>query len=165
MVDILEEYTPIILMLKKCKKIQGRKRFQKLLYLTKSAGISIDETFEWNNYGPFSKELAQEIDALCRLDIIHEDFNGLEYVYTLTENGIKILKHMPKEYLNKYENLESIIEKLNQLTTKELEKLASIKFLINEGYPKNYIFPFLKHSKHYSDKEIDMGIKELGKLI
>ena len=157
MIIILEGYLPICQLLKECKKIRGRKRFQKLVFLAKIAGIPFKETFEWNNYGPFSKELAQEIDTLCKLDLIEEDINNSEYYYTLTKKGEEFLDEMWSKVSDKYERLSKILPTLNEYDTQDLEKLASIKFLISEGFSDSYIKSFLNYTKNYGQNEVDEG--------
>ncbi len=168
MIDIFEEYIPICLAVRECKDIHGRKRFHKLFYLLKAAGEPIDEIFEWNNYGPFSKELANEIDSLCKLNLLEEYLNVTEYTYKLTDKGTALLDELLPKEPNKFKNFGRILTNLNKFGTYELEKLASIRFLIDEEYPWSYIITFLKHTKNYSEKEVEDGknsIEELFKNI
>ena len=148
---------PLCHLIKECKNIKGRKRFQKLVFLAKAAGIPFNESFEWNNYGPFSKELAQEIDTLCKLGLIEEELNNSEYYYTLTKKGEGFLDEMWSKVSDKYERLSKILPMLNENNTQDLEKLASIKFLISEGFPDSYIKSFLNYTKNYEQDDVTAG--------
>ena len=155
---------PICHLIKECKNVKGRKRFQKLVYLSKAAGIPFYESFEWNNYGPFSKELAQEIDALCKLGLVEEEINNLEYDYVLTKKGDDFLDKMWSKVSDKYEKLSKILPLLNKFDTRELEKLASIKFLMSEGFSDPYIKSFLNYTKNYEQDDVDTGRSSVENL-
>lgn len=148
---------PLCHLIKECKNIKGRKRFQKLVFLAKAAGIPFNESFEWNNYGPFSRELAQEIDTLCKLGLVEEEFNNSEYHYTLTKKGEDFLDKMWLKVSDKYERLSKILPTLSEYNTQDLEILASIKFLINEGFSDPYIKSFLNYTKNYEQDVVTAG--------
>ncbi|MBU2560417.1 hypothetical protein KKA03_05930 [archaeon] len=160
---MFEEYIPICFAVEKCEKIQGRKKFQKIFYLAKRAGIPIHETFKWNMFGPYSKELASEIDVLCEMELLLEEgFQGGEYSYILTDEGTDFLKtSLSAGEQGAYGRFEKILRRLNELGSLELEKIASIAFLLDEGYEEPYIKKFLEHAKKYSNEEIEVGTKTL----
>jgi uncharacterized protein len=164
---MFEEYVSICFAVEKCKGIHGRKKFQKIFYLAKRADMPIHETFKWNMFGPYSEELASEIDSLCNMEFLSEKkLTGMEYSYKITEKGSRFLeKSLPKEEQILYNRLTKILEILNTFSSQNLEKIASIAFLLDEGYDDPYIKTFLKYAKQYSPEEIEKGKKMLSDLI
>ena len=66
-------------------KIEGRKRVQKIVFLLKSSGSrAFDQEFLLHYYGPFSRELAGQLDFLCQAGLIEEELEGDTYTYTPT---------------------------------------------------------------------------------
>ena len=63
---MFEDYGMICFAVKKCSQIKGRKKFHKMIYLSKEFNIPFQETFEWNMFGPYSKELSAEINSLFK---------------------------------------------------------------------------------------------------
>ena len=161
---MFKEYVPICFAVKKCNVIYGRKKFQKMIYLSKELGIPFHETFIWNNYGPYSEELAAEIDSLCKMEFLSEDFDGLEYSYKITQIGENFLDKSASEFNDIFQYFEEILKILNEYESMQLEKLASIKFLLNQGYDNSYINTFLNYSKNYSNDEIEKGKNMLSSL-
>lgn len=163
---MFEEYLPICFAVKKCEKILGRKKFQKIFYLAKRAGIPIHETFKWNMFGPYSKELASEIDVLCEMELLLEKGSlGGEFSYEITEKGNAFLeKSLSSVEPASYGLFAKILEVLNKFSSQDLEKMASIEFLVEEGYDHPYIKTFLEHAKNYSPEEIEKGKETLSEL-
>ncbi len=157
---MFEEYVPICFTAEKCKEIHGRKKFQKIFYLSKEVGMPIREIFEWNIFGPFSRELASEIDSLCEMGLLSEDSVGMEYVYEITKKGSDFLEGSLPSEDETYSRFAGIVQTLNSYGSQELEKLASIRFLLNEGYDYPYVQALLQYTKKYTPEEIEEG-KEL----
>ena len=162
---MFKEYVPICFAVKKCNVIYGRKKFQKMVYLSKEVGIPFHETFVWNNYGPYSEQLAAEIDSLCKMEFLSEAFDGKEYSYKITQNGENFLEKSVSEFNDILQYFENILKILNEYESMQLEKFASIKFLLNEGYDISYINTFLNYSKNYSNDEIEKGKNQLFSLL
>lgn len=161
---MLEKYVPLCFAVDKLKAINGRKRFQKMIFLSKAASVPFDEMFEWNNFGPFSKELASEIDSLCKMDFLNESYDGTEYQYALTKKGKEFLEKTADKESKLYKKFERILPILDKYDTKDIERVASIKFLEGRGYDLNYIRVFLEYTKGYTEKEVNEGKKVVDEL-
>ena len=166
---MFNDYLRICFAIRECEGIRGRKRIHKLFYLSKQAGVPIDAQFEWNNYGPYSMELASFIDSLDKIGYIKEvsedlDF-GERYSYYIEEMGVTFLIKSKTESEKSYEHFSRILRELNKMDTKTLERYASIHYLMNEGFSEEYLKRFLKYTKKYSDSEIEEGKKEIDALL
>ncbi|MDY6866022.1 MAG: hypothetical protein SVY15_08655 [Halobacteriota archaeon] len=163
---MFEEYVPICFAVKRCEEIRGRKKFQKMFYLSKEAGIPILEDFNWNNYGPYSRELAYELDSLCTMKLLSEERIGMEYVYKITEEGTSFLeKSLSSGDQRIDERFAKFLEILNKYDSSELEKIASVGFLKRDGYDDSYIQDFLEYAKNYSLEDVETGRKEFSDLL
>jgi len=154
---LFESYEKICTLVKKMEGIRGRKKFQKIVYLAKESGISFNEDFEWNNFGPFSRELASEIDSAKEMNLLSESKSQGEYEYELTEKGEELIQRDEAFNPTQLENLGRLISEIKDLDSQELEKISSIKYLKNQGYKENYMKNFLKSTKDYTEDQINEG--------
>lgn len=150
-------------------EIKGRKRFHKSVYLLKEAGLPVMEKFEWNNFGPFSKELASEIDALCEMGLVEEEVytsdDIKEYSYRLTEKGREIAGTMISSDTPTFNHIKKMMLKLNEYEVSDLEKMASIRFLLMKKYGIEYMSVFLNYAKGYQKKDVINGKKAMEELL
>jgi len=86
--------------------IEGRTRLQKMVFmlqqeLKESSNISEDQLYEFfaYDYGPFSKELAEEIDDLIEKGLIVEhpdefdDGEKVKYLYEIKSQGVRAIQN------------------------------------------------------------------------
>lgn len=121
----------ILLHLSKLGEIRGRTRFEKLLYLQRNELRFTEGNFygfKWAQYGPFSKELLDDLEDLVDKGLISERTMSIDktsddghlYIYTLTANGRelipRILDELPPQTLE-------ILESLRRYNEMPLEKL------------------------------------------
>jgi len=120
-------------------KIKGKTKLQKLVFLLdKELKIIKDHKYNFikYRYGPFSKELIQDIEILILAGFINieeeiKEINGEEItipIYTLTARGQKIAQ---KIYNNLTKHEKEKIEKLNyynKMTAKELTQYVHQKY-------------------------------------
>jgi len=68
----------------------GRTRLQKVVYLAQLAGYGDEFPFEYKHYGPFSEDLAGDMEIAAGLGMVREeerraDWGGRYSIYTATE--------------------------------------------------------------------------------
>lgn len=121
----------LLLIIKHLKKVKGRTRFQKVVYLLKEKyGLEMFYKFMPYYYGPYSDDLQSDIDILSRLGIISVETVSLSegrvlYVHTLTDKGKRLTNKIEKEMPNKQiKQLQSALNELNNLETEDLVKSA-----------------------------------------
>lgn len=109
-------------------KIEGRKKFQKLVYILKHIGFNFEEKYRYHYYGPYSSTLQMEIDSLVQSDLLAENKYGNTYEYTLTKKSNTFLE-------NNYEDEEiAFIRKLNNKPAYILELVSVFFYLEDKGY-------------------------------
>ena len=113
------------------RKIQGRKRLQKLSMLLQFAGADLDAEFSLHHYGPYSSELAEAADDLFVDGLINERklpvgaYGMRQSEYSLSE---------PSDLEEKLqEPFDNLLLKLDKFTTIELEMASTIAFFEKEG--------------------------------
>jgi uncharacterized protein YwgA len=82
------------------EEIQGRTRFQKMVFLLQQEfGDTEFYDFEAYDYGPFSKGLYDDLDDLIDRDLVKEtreefDENKVYYEYKLTDAGRELIERI-----------------------------------------------------------------------
>ena len=137
----------LVLYLTRDRKIVGRTRFQKLLFLIEHEVPEVknyfEESYEWEpyHYGPFSNKLFDDLAFLSYWDFI-EVVNEDEYedeelseetipvIYNLTEKGAKIVEKkilpaLPKDLVDK---LRKIVNKYNDMPLEDLIRYVYEKY-------------------------------------
>jgi uncharacterized protein YwgA len=81
------------------EKIEGRKRFQKTIFLLQEKyGIEFGYRFTSYLYGPYSAQLQNDIDLLARTDYLKVSKIDHLYLYEITPLGEKSASQIEKEY-------------------------------------------------------------------
>jgi len=158
---IFNDYFKLAKLFSCCNNFEGRKKVQKIVYILKEMGYPFNERFDFHFYGPYSQELALEIEALSYMGILKEGKKDVgdwsQYTYQITEEGQKWADLCKEEELK---NIRDIVEILNEQSAKNLELIATILYFKN--LPKNEIIQKihdLKSDKNYSEKEIEEAFK------
>ena len=107
-------------------KIEGRTKFQKLIYILKNHGVDFSEKFKYHHYGPYSLDLQLEIEELVDSGEIKET-SANPYVYKLDP---KVVDNIDNTMLR---GKKSLVERLNSQDYRVLELIATIYYLKNNG--------------------------------
>jgi uncharacterized protein len=110
--------------------IEGRTKFQKIVYILKTRNISFSEKFRYHYYGPYSSDLQLEIDELVDMDILHETPQS-PYKYSLN------LDNQKEPIDSELQSNAKLINYLAEKDSQELELVSTIFFLKNNGYKNN----------------------------
>lgn len=114
-----------ILALKLAGRIDSKTKFQKLIFLAKQENkLQTEYTFDWYFYGPFSRQLAEDLDMMIRLGLIEtEDIASLKNsqpiiktAFSLTNEGQKIAIT-----INSKEREEKLKKVIDEWNVKELD--------------------------------------------
>lgn len=112
------------------KPIEGRTRFQKIVYLlNKKFQVPFDFNFKPYYYGPYSEELSDLITFLTALKLVEEktDYFGkgiIRYNYELTDKGKRYCEKFKEsaetETLNDIKKLRKVVSELRTFPTARL---------------------------------------------
>jgi len=121
----------LLLLLKYLKRVEGRTRLQKFVYLLKEKyGVDFSYRFMPYYYGPYSDDMQSDIDMLSLLDLIKVETISLGqgvllYDHSLTPIGESVVKEIEEGIpSNQKEKLRSALNELKTLKTDKLVENA-----------------------------------------
>lgn len=115
-------------------RVEGRKKLQKIVHILQAKGHDFPQKFGYLHYGPFSSEVAAEVDALVSGELVHQEGSGQPYeayVYTPGESAKKLLNELQQTEAPDWMNLA---RDLNQKNVSELEAISTILYLQANGF-------------------------------
>ncbi|HVT89098.1 MAG TPA: hypothetical protein VHD56_09620 [Tepidisphaeraceae bacterium] len=140
-------------------ELKGRKKLQKIVHILQSRGFNFPQRFGYLHYGPYSSQLASEIDALVAGNLLKEE-KGVgddytPYVYELSDEAMKLLKDLNSTGKPPWITLA---KNLNEKDPNYLEAMSTILYLKANGFEGNNLrdrFVSLKpHLKAKFDKAL-----------
>ncbi|MCK4729888.1 MAG: hypothetical protein KAT28_01075 [Candidatus Aenigmarchaeota archaeon] len=129
----------ILLFLKHAKKIEGKTKFQKMMFLAqKENKLSKEFEFIKYNYGPYSFELTKDIDALEKegfLTIEKEEFatdnefSGKRFLFQLTKKGEKFVKDNKNNFEADSKVINGTVKKWNKKPMNDIIRYVYSKYM------------------------------------
>lgn len=121
----------LLLLLEYFKKIKGRTRIQKMLYLTNRIGWNAINDYYFYQYGPYSEWVKRELDMLVQQGLIEEnevDIDGEKtlYEYKITSDGSKYLQTINLQPPGLVEKTKKFFDQLKDYQTDDLEIMTSL---------------------------------------
>lgn len=123
-------------MIRNLGSINGRTRFQKLVYLVNLCGWDCFPDYKFHHHGPYSETLVDEIKGMKDNEWLLEEEkpidNGLVfYKYRASPERQRVLELVIAKYSNHdlAEKTIGLIHQLNEYSSDELEVMASLVFL------------------------------------
>jgi uncharacterized protein YwgA len=111
------------------RKVEGKKRLQKLVFLLDQAGFESGASFLLKDYGPFSREVESAADIMSVFGDLAE-----QPVQTGYSNYIAIEYSLPDtEGVSPSKEMVDIVEFLDRFRTVELEIASTIRFFEISG--------------------------------
>jgi len=166
---LLQEHAKVLHLLEQAGEVVGRKKLQKIVYITQKLKFEFNQRFQFHFYGPYSETLSLEIEELCQLGFLEEMLedkgNYNVYRYQITDKGKDFLAHIPVEM----GNMLPLLDKLNQSTARFLELVSTVFYFENlsRAEVEEKVFT-LKAKSNYTKEEITEAyhwIEELKKLV
>ncbi len=119
------------------QKIEGRKRFQKTIFLLQEQSeIEFSYRFTAYLYGPYSAQLQNDIDVLTRANYLKASKIGYLFFYEITPLGQKSASEIEEEYGEELvQKLRKHASGLKDFDTEELVKWS--KQLMNKKMKDN----------------------------
>lgn len=115
------------------RKVEGKKRLQKLIFLLDQAGFKSGASFLLKDYGPFSREVESAADIMSIFGDLTE-----QPVKTGYSNYIAIEYSLPDaESVSPSKEMIDIVGFLDRFRTVELEIASTIRFFEVSGISKS----------------------------
>ena len=176
----MEKYAKLLAIFDRVKTIHSRTKAQKTLYVLKSLGFPVREKYEYGNFGPYSQELTSELRSLANSEFLSEtavegeeaEEEGAEayqrYDLSITPRGQEFLRAFESQtpdFTSAVEPMSDLAEELDQYRPMDLELIATLMFLQDQGYPEPNIVPTLKSLKpQFMEKEIREALAIISDL-
>ncbi len=116
------------------KNVEGRKRLQKIVHLLGASRVpAFRHRFILHYFGPFSRELAAELDFLVSAHLVAEsppDCDGGSYRYSIPRTAAEQVERL---YGDEFElpAWVGFAKELNEASTPQLEAMSTLVFLAN----------------------------------
>lgn len=146
-------------------EVKGKKAFQKLVYFAQVLGIPLEKAFSMHYYGPYSQEVADEMNELISQGYLNNIPGSYSY-FLSTSTGDKPI--VPEDYSAQFKEL---IKKFGSMSPRGLEIYATAHFIdykfknVNGIFDKQQIIDEIKKAKYpkFSVQEILQAYNDLEK--
>ncbi len=142
--------------------IKGKKAFQKLFYLLDSAGVPTGLDFKMHFYGPYSFELAEEMNDLVRLGVLKVTDGDVE----AGESAVQAKELFAEEVKPYADRIEAILRTYRDRSPNDLELLATTHFVTTRlrRLDTNAVIAAVKDekAKKFDQNRIEAALKELN---
>lgn len=166
MVIRLKRFASVLDILEKVGRCVGKTFIQKSIYILQEG---LDEPLRYDYrlyfYGPYSQELANDIDTLSDLGLIDIEYStsGYGYQIKLTEYGKRFLHDHLQESLADGGKIEKVISLIGgSATTKSMELLGTVLYFTKISQDRSEIVSLVKMVKpHFTDRDVESALKKL----
>ncbi|WP_163099608.1 YwgA family protein [Peribacillus alkalitolerans] len=162
---MFKDHAKIIHAIASVGEISGRKKLQKMIYISKKIAFPFQEKFQFHFFGPYSEELTLRIEELCNLGYLNESKekkNGYhQYCYSITESG--------QEFLNLHSldltNIRECLLDMNEQNARFLELVSTVLYFdeLKRDEVEEKIFT-LKSKQKYTHEEIEEAYRYIESL-
>lgn len=162
---MLKDHAKVMQAIAASGEVIGRKKLQKMIYISKKLSFPFGEKFQFHFYGPYSEELTVQVEELCNmrfLEEVKEKKGGYyQYRYTVTDNGKEFLS---ENYVD-IPNLQECLTDMNSQNARFLELVSTVLFF--DTLPKEEVQEkifTLKSKQRYTTEEIDSAYEYIAML-
>jgi len=153
-------------LLKECGEIEGRKKFQKIVFILQCTGGPFKEQFGYLHFGPYSSQLKRELDLLAESDFVEEskfqagDYKGFKYRPT------KELKDFLRVVGDSNEpSWATLAKSMNKKSSLELEAISTILFLMQRGFANQRLQERFSKLKPSLSNLFEDALKQANKIV
>lgn len=162
---MLQEHAKVLHLLKQAGEVIGRKKLQKIVYISQKLQFNFNQRFQFHFFGPYSEELTLEIEELCQLgfvqEVLEDKGNYNVYRYSITDKGKDFLEHVPAEIGNFF----PILDRMNGSSARFLELASTVLYF--EKLPREEVEEkifTLKAKSNYTVEEISEAYQWIEEL-
>lgn len=161
----MQEHAKVLYLLDVAKEVTGRKKLQKMVYISQKLKFDFNQRYHFHFYGPYSEELTLEVEEMVEMgfleELLEDKGNYNVYHYRLTDQGRDFLAHSNIQM----ENVPAVIDRLNQLSSRFLELLSTVFYF--EHLPREEVEKkifTLKAKSNYTVDEVTEAYKWIEEL-
>ncbi|WP_216830102.1 YwgA family protein [Alkalihalobacterium elongatum] len=162
---MLKEHVKLLTMFQQAGEIVGRKKLQKIVFISKKLDIPFSERFKFHMFGPYSEELTLRIEELCNLGFLQETLETKsgyqQYRYILTEEGEKFLDM----YTLDLPDIKPRVSSMNDQSSRFLELVSTVLYF--DELEKEEIVEkvmTVKKKQNYTEEEMERAFAYIEQL-
>lgn len=162
---MFKDHAKIIHAISTAGEISGRKKLQKIVFISKKLAFPFQEKYQFHFYGPYSEELTLRVEELCNMGYLKEvkekRAGYYQYCYSVTETG--------RDFLSMQEvdmpTLEDCLLDMNGQNARFLELVSTVLFFepLTKSEVTDKIFT-LKSKQKYTLEEVDEAYAYIEQL-
>jgi uncharacterized protein YwgA len=157
---MLKEHAKLLVLFQEAGEVIGRKKLQKIVYISKKFRFDFQEKFNFHFYGPYSEELSLQIEELTNLGFIQESKENKggysQYKYELSKQGREYLGIYPTEM----EGYDQFVGLVNQESSRFLELVSTMLYF--DKLDKEEMIEKIgkvKSRQNYSEEELEKALE------
>ena len=111
----------LLLLLGLVRKVEGRTRLQKMIYLLEERGI-LDLTYNFvpHFFGPYSSDLQNDVNLLASLGLVEVKKHNFFYTHELSDEGKKVASKIEKGFGADLTGIRNEVNKIGCQSTSSL---------------------------------------------
>jgi len=172
----IARYAKIVAVVQRCGTLHSRLKVQKIFYVLKSLGYPVPEPFEFREHGPYSEDLAAELNSAVNADYLsEEETHGQEgedsyqrYDYSVGKTGEDFVARRLESdpaLAAIVDGMATVAHELNSSKPIQLELVATLMFLQDQGVRPDLIVNVFKSVRpQYTDAEIQAALDSIREL-
>jgi len=154
--------------------VLGKKALQKVVHLASEiSGADFGYEFRLYTYGPFSRELASDVDVMDSIGLVAVNFNPTRNGYEISAKpeASTLIEVFIEEYPEEKENIDKIISIFGNRLAKDLELSSMLTFILTRKLvtdtsdDDSVVSKFLEIKPHYRELDVKNGLKEIRELL
>jgi uncharacterized protein len=172
----LQKYALIVYLAKSHERFGdlGKKALQKLAHLSSEiTNAPLGYKFELYTYGPFSRDLASDVDTLESMGIVDVNFDEERNGYKiLPTDASKKLLESQQDFIDANSQLiDSVVNFFGGRLAKDLELSSMLTYIIKNRLvsdiddDKSVVDKFLEIKPHYSRSNVSSGLSEIRRVL
>jgi len=172
------KYARIVAVVQRCRKLHSRLKVHKIFYVLKSLGYPVPERFEYREHGPYSDDLAGELQSAVNANYLREEETRTgegedeepyhRYDYSVRKTGDDFVAgrlESDPTLAAVADEMATVAAELNTSRPIQLELVATLMFLQDKGVRPDIIVDVLKSVKpQYTDAEIHAALDSIRDL-
>lgn len=167
--NTLKRYAYILEFLKNLEDAEIHKTFlQKAVYILQD-GLKerLNYSYRLHFYGPFSQELAYDINVLNDMDLIDEEFdqNRLKYKIKITDKGKKFLETLKSHGVEaEKQKIKKVLSLISKRNMNDMELLGTVLYFSRLTGNKREVEKLVNMVKpHFTRSQISKALQKLKK--
>ncbi|HYM39001.1 MAG TPA: hypothetical protein VEY12_02500 [Thermoplasmata archaeon] len=172
------KYARLVAVVERCGTILSRIKMHKILYVLKSLGYPVPERFEYRHYGPYSEDLAADLQSAVNATYLQEratETPGDEdeepyrrYDYSPARRGSELVASVASSDPTQAavaDSMAGVAEELNESPPTRLELVATLMYLQDLNVPRDLIIGVLQASKpQFTEADIRAALEYIADL-